>query len=162
MEDFEEEQISQSDGSRKRGAFSKQFISRLKPAEREYRIWDTKSQGLGVRVTRNTKTFFVAYCSSSFRWERILIGRFGDLSVEDARDKAHAIRRDAANGVDPRQEIRRKKDISTVEELCCIYLKDGVAFKKASTIATDRGRVTRHIIPLPGTVKIDQLQKFDI
>jgi integrase len=50
----------------------------------------------------------------------------------------------------------------TVADLVGDYLLHGVALKKASTLATDRGRIERHILPLLGDRWVDELQPADV
>lgn len=50
----------------------------------------------------------------------------------------------------------------TVAELCDLYLAEGCSTKKQSTIATDRGRITRHIKPLLGDRLVRDLKRADI
>jgi integrase len=67
-----------------------------------------------------------------------------------------------ARGVDPAEEkAGARKDI-TVAELCELYLAEGCATKKASTIYTDRGRILRHIIPLLGRKRIKNVTREDV
>src|SRR5688572_9488371 len=60
----------------------------LKPATKQYKVWDVKTRGFGVLVSGQTKSWFV-----SFGKERRLktLGRYPDLSLADARKKALAI-----------------------------------------------------------------------
>lgn len=46
--------------------------------------------------------------------------------------------------------------------LCDLYLADGCATKKASTLASDRGRIVRHIKPLLGKKRISEITRADI
>ena len=50
----------------------------------------------------------------------------------------------------------------TVSELCDLYLAEGCSTKKQSTIATDRGRIARHIKPLLGDRLVRELKRADI
>jgi integrase len=50
----------------------------------------------------------------------------------------------------------------TVSELCDLYLAEGCATKKCSTIATDRGRMERHIKPLLGRKRVADVARADI
>jgi hypothetical protein len=54
-----------------------------------------------------------------------------------------------------------KKRLS-VAELCDRYLQYGCGTKKASTLATDRGRAERHIRPLLGRKKVQDVTRVDI
>ena len=46
--------------------------------------------------------------------------------------------------------------------LCDLYLTEGVAHKKTSTVKTDRGRINHHIIPLLGRKRVDAIIRADI
>jgi integrase len=50
----------------------------------------------------------------------------------------------------------------TVAELCDLYLAEGCSTKKPATIATDRGRITRHIKPLLGDRLVRELKRADV
>jgi hypothetical protein len=60
-------------------------VRALKPATKQYKVWDAKTKGFGVLVSGQTKSWFV-----SFGRERRLktLGRYPDLSLADARKKA--------------------------------------------------------------------------
>ncbi|MBF0632747.1 MAG: site-specific integrase, partial [Magnetococcales bacterium] len=47
-------------------------------------------------------------------------------------------------------------------ELCDLYMAEGTATKKASTLAIDRGRIARHIVPLMGRKRVDQITRADV
>ena len=49
-----------------------------------------------------------------------------------------------------------------VTELCAQYLQHGCGTKKASTLATDRGRIERHIKPLLGRKRVQDVTRADI
>jgi hypothetical protein len=42
---------------------------------------------------------------------------------------------------------------------CDLYLAEGMAHKKPLTIKADRGRIERHIKPLLGKKKVDQVSR---
>jgi hypothetical protein len=68
----------------------------------------------------------------------------------------------AASGNDPAALKQGERAALTVGELCNLYLAEGCATKKASTIATDRGRIGRHIKPLLGRTRIVDISRADI
>jgi Arm DNA-binding domain/Phage integrase family len=61
-------------------------VRALKPADKQYRVWDTKTPAFGVTVNGRTKSWIVMYGP-----KRVLkvLGRYSDLSLSDARRKAH-------------------------------------------------------------------------
>jgi integrase len=57
---------------------------------------------------------------------------------------------------------RAEKQAKTVSNLCDQYLAEGVATKKSSTIATDKGRIERHIKPLLGQKRVKDVTSNDV
>ena len=60
-------------------------VRALKPAEKQYRVWDTKTPGLGMTVNGHTKSWIVMYGQK--RTLQVL-GRCPELSLADAKRKA--------------------------------------------------------------------------
>jgi integrase len=90
---------------------------------------------------------------------------------ETARTEARRLLGEVAKGVDPLGERVKVREAETVAELCDAYLADAEAgrlltrrgvSKKASTLATDRGRVERHVKPLLGHLKVAAVTREDI
>ena len=50
--------------------------------------YDTKMRGLGISITGNGVRSFIVYRKVNGKPERITLGRFPDLSIEQARRKA--------------------------------------------------------------------------
>jgi len=104
------------------------------------------------------------------RWHKI--GRHGaPWTPDEAREEAKRILGDVAKGADPAGEKQAARKAKTVAELCDLYLADvevgrlltrRKVAKKASTIATDRGRIERHIKPLLGRLKVAAVTREDI
>ena len=66
-------------------------IARLRPREREYTVWDTRTPGLGVRVRPSSATTFVLLRKSEGRSVRRSLGRATSRSVEDVRRQCHTL-----------------------------------------------------------------------
>jgi hypothetical protein len=103
------------------------------------------------------------------RW--YVIGTFGSpWTVELARKEARKLLGEIGKGIDPAAERAHIKSTGTVADLCNLYLveapwrvlrKTGRP-KKASTLATDRGRIERHIMPLLGRMPVAAVTRRDI
>jgi integrase len=74
-------------------------------------------------------------------------------------------------GADPAAEKHAKRKAASIAELCDLYIADAEAgrlltrrkvAKKPSTIATDKGRIDRHIKPLLGSMKVAAVTREDI
>jgi integrase len=136
-------------------------------------IWDSAVAGFGARRRSGTATvYIVKYRTAGGRQRWHVIGRHGaPWTPETAREKAKAILGDVAEGGDPAAEKRAARKAKTVAELCDLYLVDAESgrlltrrklAKKPSTLATDRGRIERHIKPLLGRMAVAAIEREDI
>jgi len=66
-------------------------VARLRPREREYTVWDTRTPGLGVRVRPSGGTSFVLLRKTNGRSARLSLGSVTSMRVDDARRQCHAL-----------------------------------------------------------------------
>ncbi|MBK4733687.1 integrase family protein [Noviherbaspirillum pedocola] len=74
--------------------------------------YDTKTKGLGIRVGKRTKTFFVYRRVKGGRPVRITIGEFPLISLEDAKIAANKNSADLSQGID---RIKLEKEAAAVK-----------------------------------------------
>lgn len=140
---------------------TKRAVDALQPPEEgQAFLWDGELRGLGVRVMASgVKSFILQYRNDTGRSRRIVIGRYGALTVEQARAKAKIELGSIAGGADPAYEKQGAKGKPTVSDLCNWYLKEAEAGRilgrrnrpiKASTLESDLSRIETHIKPLLG------------
>jgi integrase len=146
---------------------TKTVVDRAIPKSADYFVWDAELAGFGLKVAKGgRKTYVCQYRTAGGRTgdtRRLSIGAHGSpWTVDMARAEARKILGRAANGNDPALEKQEFKKRLSVGELCDQYLQQGCATKKASTLATDRGRIERHIKPLLGRQKIQDVTRADI
>lgn len=146
-------------------------------------VWDSAVRGLCAR-RRGRGTYFAAKVRigrgrrARQRW--VTIGRLGSPGELEngkpvtwtwttARTKARAIIGAASEGRDPAAARDAAKTAPTVAELCDEYLREAPTLltrrglpKSSATLATDKGRVERHIKPLLGRHRVDAVTKADI
>jgi integrase len=136
-------------------------------------IWDPSLPGFGVRRQRSEAVSYVLfYRTREGRQRWYTIGRHGaPWTPESARDEAQRLLGGVANKADPAAEKRAARNAQTISELCDLYLADAEAgrlvtrrrtAKKASTLATDRGRIHRHIKPLLGRRAVASVTREDV
>jgi len=138
---------------------SKTVVDRLQPGQI---AWDAEVKGFGVRCQRRYKIFILKYrIFGRPRW--ISIGKHGSpWTVELARKEAKRLQGKVAAGIDPAEARDEAKNDLTISELCDLYLKEGCTTKKASTLATDRSRIERHIKPSLGRRRVRQIRRGDV
>ncbi len=125
-------------------------------------LWDTELRGFGVRA-RGTGLYYVLKTRVQGQQRWFTIGKHGaPWTPETARRKVLGLLGEIADGDDPaevREDLKRRVNMS---DLCNLYLKEGCSEKKPSTLATDKGRIERHIKPLLGTKDARALKRRDI
>jgi integrase len=132
-------------------------------------LWDTGVKGFGIRCRKRTakgkvgsKTYFLKHgTGNDQQWIRI--GVHGSpWTVDAARKEAIRLLGQFVSGNDPaRLRDERKRDL-TIAKLCRLYLDEGCAHKKPTTVTIDTGRIERHIIPLLGRKKVRDLDRRDV
>jgi integrase len=152
-------------------ALTKRALDAAKPSEKEFFLWCDTLAGFGARIYPSGKKILLAQVRVGRGQRRVKIGTYGAFTVEQARKRAEAIIRAAADGRDPQREKTEAKQALTVAELCDEYLvaaRAGLVMtrfkhpKRPTTVAIDEGRVARHIKPLIGEISARELRRADV
>jgi integrase len=136
-------------------------------------IWDSAVAGFHARRQRGPAvTYAVFYRTGEGRQRWHKIGRHGaPWTPEQAREEAVRILGSVAHGTDPAAERESVRKAKAVAELCDLYLADAEAgrlltrrkvAKKPSTLATDKGRIERHIKPQLGRMAVAAVTREDV
>lgn len=145
---------------------TKRTVDAAVKAALRYTVWDADLKGFGLRVEPSgTKTYVVRYRVGGGRrgtLRQFKIGRSNKLTPDEARDLAKSALADVEKGNDPQAERVEARQTLTVGELCDVYMAEGVATKKASTVGLDAIRVAGHIKPLLGSRKITEIGTGDV
>jgi hypothetical protein len=122
---------------------TKRAIDARKPVAGRYTVWDTDISGFGLRVAPNGERVYVLKYRFGGQQRWYTIGRHGSpWTPEHARQKAKQLLGDVAKAIDPAAKRNADRQAITLSELCDLYLAEGAAHKKASTLKADRGRIT--------------------
>jgi len=136
-------------------------------------LWDSLLPGFGARRQQGEAIAYVLkYRTSEGRQRWFTIGQHGaPWTPESARRQARQLLGDVARKADPAAEKRAARKAQTVSELCDLYFADATAGrlmtrrrspKKGSTLATDLGRIERHIKPLLGRRTVGAVGREDV
>jgi hypothetical protein len=142
--------------------FTKAVLENLPvpPAGKRSYYYDTKARGLGVSITgAGTKSFIV------YRWvnekpERVTLGRFPDLSIEQARGKAAEVNATIAKGENPNDKRRKDRAEITFGALFEEYLERHAKQNK-STWKEDKSQNERYLQHW-AKCKISHISKNDV
>jgi integrase len=128
-------------------------IEALRPAEAPYRVTDQRCKGLAVRVSpTGVKTWDLAYrIRGTSKMRRLSLGRTGDVSLEQARERANELTGAARGGRDLIAEEEEARDAAasriTVEKLIDLYLRRRVVGRLRTAKAIERG-LRRDLAPI--------------
>ena len=144
----------------------KNAVNAAEPGAEAYRLWDADLKGFGLKVSpHGVKTYFVWYRAGQGRAaarREYTIARHGEMTPDEARYEAAKVLARVRLGEDPQANRHRARSEMNVAEFCDFYLAEGVATKKAATIATDTARIRAHIKPLIGRRPVSAVTSSDV
>lgn len=140
-------------------------IKNLKAQDKRYTAKDKIANGLFLDITTTgVKSWWYRY-SLNGKQERIVLGRYPDLSLQDARQLRDESATQVAKGISPKQEKEDKK----IGRLKSVLLKDyGESYLK-DVIAKDRKNtynmtlcLNNDIYPFIGNIAVNKITTDDI
>jgi integrase len=134
------------------------------PRAKEYELRDTTVPGFLLKVTPvGRKIFMAQYRTNAGERRKPAIGRFGELTVEQARSIAQDWLADVRKGKDPSAEKMAARDSPSMKELCTKFIDDYSRPKnRARTVESNQGYVDRHIVPNLGAFKVRDVTRTDV
>ena len=123
-----------------RTTLTKRIIETLEPTDTSWIAWDDKLVGFGVRVhPGGTKSFIVNYRAGDGGRKapnkRVVIGRYGKVTADQARRQAQKILGKVADGDDPTEERAEARSMPTL----------GDAFEQYMTVNPNRSKRTNEL-----------------
>lgn len=142
---------------------TKTVVDAARPQTVPYEIRDAAIPGFLLKVTpTGRKVFMVAYVANNGQRRKPAIGRFGELTVEQARVIAQDWLADVRKGKDPGAEKSVARRAPTVKELFDRFLTDySEPRNKPSTVDANRSYGKLYIIPQLGQTKVADVTRKD-
>ena len=127
-------------------------------------VWDTEITGFCVRIyPTGKKTYFFQYRNSRKETKFIKIGVHGNITTEQAREKATQLALKVSAGQDPSLKPPPKPISPTIEDLAEKYLElHAEKEKRPKSIKEDKAMLKNHILKQFGTRKVDDITFEDI
>lgn len=123
--------------------------------------YDLKVQGLGIGIGSTGKKSFILYRKINGKPERISIGPYPDLTIEQARGKASELNAAIANGVNP-AEIKRGRILELLfSDLFNQYIERHAKINK-KTWTEDQQRYEQYLAKPLGKKKLSVIDRKSI
>ncbi|MEQ9172274.1 MAG: site-specific integrase [Rhodospirillales bacterium] len=143
---------------------AKRDIDQAQAQDKEIFLWDSSLPGFGVRIKpTGIKSFVIQYRNRHGRSRRVTIGRYGVITLEEARTEARHQLSAVSRGSDPRQERDEGRSAMTVKDLASRYMTDHCEGRcKESTIKAHQWLLDKFILPEVGRRSIHELRHSDV
>ena len=124
-------------------------------------VFDDEVPGFAVRVyPSGSKSFLIDYRLNG-RQRRMVLGRYGILTLEQARKMAKQRLSEVIGGSDPLDKKNQAQRGETIKSLCNAFLEE-YSKKHKRSWGEDKRRIDKHIVPALGNKKIHSLKRSDI
>lgn len=134
-------------------------IARLRPREREYTIWDTRTPGLGVRVRPSGGMSFVLLRKTDGRSTRLSVGSVTSGSVDDARRRCHALMAELGT----EHSTKQTDTVPLFRDFVAGPWKESHFPRyKPSTRRGATADLTSQLVPAFGATPLDRITRHDV
>jgi len=124
-------------------------------------LWDDDVSGLGLRVYPNGRKTFVIGYRIHRRWRVITLGKYGLLTLDQARKMAREKLFQVLQGKDPAEDTARSQQGTTVKDLALDYLERHAKPHKRSW-RPDEKRIHRAVLPSLGKRSVASITRHDV
>ena len=136
----ENRDVSAKNTARVKLTLTKRSVDALEPEDKPWIAWDDRLTGFGVRVhPSGAKAFLVNYRAGNGGRKapnkRVVVGRAGRITPDQARRRAQELLGRVAAGEDPAGERAEARSVPTLGEACKDYIESG----HGRAASTERG-----------------------
>lgn len=127
-------------------------------------LWDTEIIGFHLRIyPTGRKTYFLQYRNQFHSTHKIKIGVHGNITAEEAREKAKQLSLKISLGEDPAAINKEKKKQNTIADLAREYLElHAKVNKRVKSIKEDSRIISSIILPKFGKYKVESITLYDL
>ncbi len=126
-------------------------------------LWDTEIAGFGLRVYPSGRRAFVVTYRVRGKQRFLTIGRYGELTLPQARGKAHEIFGRVSQGEDPAAERGTYRRSPTMKDLAERFMAEhSRVHNKPETVKIQQGICDRILVPRFGHRKVVDIGRADI
>ncbi|HEY4031989.1 MAG TPA: tyrosine-type recombinase/integrase [Caulobacteraceae bacterium] len=146
-----------------RKRLTKRLVDDADSGPKDRFLWDSEVVGFGVKLNVKGRKTYIAQYRVAGRSRRFTIGGHGSpWTVETARERAKVLLGKVADGQDPQESKTLDRNAMTVAQMCELYLTEGLATRKAASVATARADLDNHIKPRIGAKRAVDVTPEDI
>lgn len=125
-------------------------------------LWDDSLPGFGLRVYPSGKKSFVVFYRAGRQQRLMVLGSFGVLTVQQAREKAKKMLASVLDGADPVDARQQERTVPIVAELADRYLRvHARPKKKAASVEADERLLRLYVLPALGRRTVGSLDTED-
>ncbi|MCP5119429.1 MAG: integrase arm-type DNA-binding domain-containing protein, partial [bacterium] len=126
-------------------------------------LWDTEIAGFGLRVYPSGRKAFVVTYRVRGKQRFLTIGRYGEMTLPQARGKAHEVLGQARKGEDPAADRRSYRRSPTMKDMAERYMREHCrVHNKPGTVKAHQDLWDRIIVPRFGNRKVVDMSRADV
>jgi integrase len=126
-------------------------------------VWDTHVTGFGLQPRPSgMKTFILVYRNKAGRVRRLTIGRYGQVTVDQAREAAKHYNGVIALGGDSVMDRKRDRTAKTLDEVFVRYIAEHLTPNRSDQAVRSAKRVQRFIAKSLGKQLASELKPSDV
>ena len=132
--------------------------------DRDYELRDTIIPGFMLKVTpAGGKIFMLQYVTNAGVRRKPALGRFGELTVDQARNLAQDWMAEVRQGRDPCAAKTAARAAPTMKEMCTKFIEDySKLHNKPSTVEGNERTIKNNVIPRFGKMKVQEITRAHI
>ncbi|ETI64284.1 integrase [Sphingobium sp. C100] len=163
-------------GKRSTAKLTRDLCDRAVVRSEQYELWDAELAGFGLRIMPSgVKSFIVRYRidggGRTAKRRTYTLGRYGALTIDQARKQGKAVLGAVANGQDPGEKRIAKRGELLISQLRDLYEERGCVIQrgkrigepmKALTKQYTMARIDHHIVALLGRKRVGDVSIADV